>query len=70
MTTKVPVRLQVYHGRFGHWEREGLRKYKGRCFYLWCMLADHRPRVPRSVAHIASCCTDWPDVCVGLDRSR
>ena len=27
---KVPVRLQVYHGRFGHWEREGLRKYKGR----------------------------------------
>lgn len=26
---KVPVRLQVYHGRFGHWEREGLRKYKG-----------------------------------------
>jgi hypothetical protein len=27
--TKVPVRLQVYHGRFGHWEREGLRKYKG-----------------------------------------
>jgi hypothetical protein len=29
MTTKVPVRLQVYHGRFGHWEREGLRKYKG-----------------------------------------
>lgn len=29
MTTRVPVRLQVYHGRFGHWEREGLRKYKG-----------------------------------------
>ena len=27
--TRVPVRLQVYHGRFGHWEREGLRKYKG-----------------------------------------
>lgn len=26
---KVPVKLQVYHGRFGHWEREGLRKYKG-----------------------------------------
>ncbi len=26
---KVPVRLHVYHGRFGHWEREGLRKYKG-----------------------------------------
>lgn len=25
----IPVRLQVYHGRFGHWEREGLRKYKG-----------------------------------------
>lgn len=28
-TTRVPVRLQVYHGRFAHWEREGLRKYKG-----------------------------------------
>ena len=27
---KVPTRLQVYHGRFGHWEREGLRKYKGK----------------------------------------
>lgn len=26
---KTPTRLQVYHGRFGHWEREGLRKYKG-----------------------------------------
>ena len=26
---RIPVRLQVYHGRFGHWEREGLRKYKG-----------------------------------------
>ncbi|OCF44115.1 hypothetical protein I317_02069 [Kwoniella heveanensis CBS 569] len=25
---RIPVRLQVYHGRFGHWEREGLRKYK------------------------------------------
>jgi hypothetical protein len=25
----IPNRLQVYHGRFGHWEREGLRKYKG-----------------------------------------
>ncbi|ODN76186.1 hypothetical protein L202_06106 [Cryptococcus amylolentus CBS 6039] len=25
---RVPVRLQVYHGRFGHWDREGLRKYK------------------------------------------
>jgi hypothetical protein len=30
--TKIPVRLQVYHGRFGHWEREGLRKYKGAAF--------------------------------------
>lgn len=29
LTTRVPVRLQVYRGRFGHWEREGLRKYKG-----------------------------------------
>ena len=26
---KVPTKLHVYHGRFGHWEREGLRKYKG-----------------------------------------
>jgi hypothetical protein len=26
----IPNRLQVYHGRFGHWEREGLRKYKGK----------------------------------------
>ncbi len=26
---QIPVRLQVYHGRFGHWEREGLRKYRG-----------------------------------------
>lgn len=25
----VPTRLHVYHGRFAHWEREGLRKYKG-----------------------------------------
>lgn len=33
MTTRVPVRLQVYHGRFGHWEREGLRKYKGEGSY-------------------------------------
>jgi hypothetical protein len=32
--TKVPLRLQVYHGRFGHWEREGMRKYKG----LWLFL--------------------------------
>lgn len=29
LTTRVPVRLQVYRGRFGHWEREGLRKYRG-----------------------------------------
>jgi hypothetical protein len=28
-STQIPVRLQVYHGRFAHWEREGLRKYKG-----------------------------------------
>ena len=28
-TTSVPIRLHVYHGHFGHWEREGLRKYKG-----------------------------------------
>lgn len=27
--SRVPVRLHVYHGRFGHWEKEGLRKYKG-----------------------------------------
>ena len=26
----TPGRLQVYHNNFGHWEREGLRKYKGR----------------------------------------
>ncbi|ORY34237.1 plasma-membrane choline transporter-domain-containing protein [Naematelia encephala] len=33
---KVPARLQVYHGRFGHWEREGLRKYKDSTFLaLW-----------------------------------
>jgi len=33
---KVPIRLQVYHGRFGHWEREGLRKYKDSGFLaLW-----------------------------------
>ena len=33
---KTPVRLQVYHGRFGHWEREGLRKYKDSGFLaLW-----------------------------------
>ncbi|WRT63851.1 uncharacterized protein IL334_000776 [Kwoniella shivajii] len=33
---RVPVRLQVYHGRFGHWEREGLRKYKDSGFLaLW-----------------------------------
>jgi hypothetical protein len=30
---KVPTRLHVYHGRFGHWEREGLRKYKGKLFF-------------------------------------
>lgn len=29
MSERVPVRLQVYHGHFGHWERGGLRKYKG-----------------------------------------
>jgi hypothetical protein len=35
-TGKVPIRLQVYHGRFGHWEREGLRKYKDSGFLaLW-----------------------------------
>lgn len=27
--TSVPVRLHVYHGRFAHWDRAGLRKYKG-----------------------------------------
>ncbi|WVR03619.1 hypothetical protein IAU60_000611 [Kwoniella sp. DSM 27419] len=33
---RVPVKLQVYHGRFGHWEREGLRKYKDSGFLaLW-----------------------------------
>jgi hypothetical protein len=33
---KVPIRLQVYNGRFGHWEREGLRKYKDSGFLaLW-----------------------------------
>lgn len=38
MTTRVPVRLQVYHGRFGHWEREGLRKYKDPVFLaLWLL---------------------------------
>ncbi|BEI89586.1 uncharacterized protein CcaverHIS019_0209480 [Cutaneotrichosporon cavernicola] len=36
MTTRVPLRLQVFHGRFGHWEREGLRKYKDPVFLaLW-----------------------------------
>lgn len=35
---KVPIRLQVYNGRFGHWEREGLRKYKGAPGYWWDML--------------------------------
>jgi len=29
LAVKIPARLQVYHGRFGHWEREGLRKHKG-----------------------------------------
>ena len=33
-TTSLPVRLQVYHGRFGHWQREGLRKYKGASYWL------------------------------------
>ncbi|WVO16732.1 hypothetical protein L204_104415 [Cryptococcus depauperatus] len=33
---RVPLRLQVYHGKFGHWEREGLRKYKDSGFLsLW-----------------------------------
>ncbi|WWC66832.1 uncharacterized protein I206_100739 [Kwoniella pini CBS 10737] len=33
---RVPIKLQVYHGRFGHWEREGLRKYKDSGFLaLW-----------------------------------
>ncbi|KAL7418727.1 hypothetical protein Q5752_006410 [Cryptotrichosporon argae] len=33
---EIPNRLQVYHGRFGHWEREGLRKYKDSGFLaLW-----------------------------------
>ena len=31
-SASVPIRLQVYHGRFGHWQREGLRKYKGEQF--------------------------------------
>lgn len=37
-STRPPVRLQVYHGRFAHWEREGLRKYKGRpqCGFMIC----------------------------------
>ncbi|CAK9785569.1 hypothetical protein CC85DRAFT_284461 [Cutaneotrichosporon oleaginosum] len=36
LTTRVPVRLQVYRGRFAHWEREGLRKYKDPAFLaLW-----------------------------------
>jgi hypothetical protein len=26
----LPSRLHVYRGRFGHWEGEGLRKYKGK----------------------------------------
>ncbi|WVO23456.1 uncharacterized protein IAS62_004810 [Cryptococcus decagattii] len=34
--SRVPVRLHVYHGRFGHWEKEGLRKYKDSGFLaLW-----------------------------------
>lgn len=31
MSRRTPVKLHVYHGRFGHWEREGFRKYKGTC---------------------------------------
>lgn len=38
MTTRVPVRLHVYHGRFAHWEREGLRKYKGENRRFRCAL--------------------------------
>jgi hypothetical protein len=30
----IPIKLQVYHGRFGHWEREGLRKRKGKSICL------------------------------------
>lgn len=40
LTTRVPVRLQVYRGRFGHWEREGLRKYKGE--HLTIRSANHQ----------------------------
>lgn len=69
MTTKVPVRLQVYHGRFGHWEREGLRKYKGMPSSLNLSLRD-RPRVLGPLADNVAECDDRPVVRVGLNRRR
>lgn len=40
LTTRVPVRLQVYRGRFGHWEREGLRKYRGKPLLLSSLMQE------------------------------
>lgn len=62
---KVPVRLQVYHGRFGHWEREGLRKYKGVLKSL--QTTNHRLALPRAVARLDIGRVDRPAVRMGLN---
>jgi hypothetical protein len=59
--TRVPVRLQVYHGRFGHWEREGLRKYKGETA---------RARCSCSVVDQFSWRTYRSLLCMGFDRGE
>lgn len=64
---KPPVRLQVYHGRFGHWEREGLRKYKGASNHGH---ANDRFSISRSMVDVAVGHPLWLALCLGTDRGE
>ena len=62
----IPARLQVYHGRFGHWEREGLRKHKGGS--KGPLIFNGRRRVPSALAIFNTWCCDRVVFRVGTNR--
>ena len=69
---KVPVRLQVYHGRFGHWQREGLRKYKGECVSLesYVGLTKRRLWFLGSMVDNSAWCGRWALLRLGIHRRK
>jgi len=69
---EVPVRLQVYHGRFGHWERKGFRKYKGELSLvkLFWYVDAARLWLPGAMVDRLNGSHHWAGLCLGLDRRK